>query len=74
MPEHNYTESSLIEQPAIEIFQGLGYEHLNCYNETFGSGGTLGRDNTGEVVLIQRLRSALSRLNPDAADEVGRVK
>ena len=65
----NFNELGLIELPAIEIFKGLGYEHLNCYNETFGSGGTLGRDNTGEVVLIQRLRSALSRLNPDTADE-----
>lgn len=69
MPEHSYSESSLIEQSAIEIFESLGYEHINCYNETLGPGGTPGRDNTGEVVLVQRLRSALAGLNPDIPSE-----
>jgi type I restriction enzyme R subunit len=64
-----FNELELIEEPAIEIFKVLGYEHLNCYNETFGPGGTLGRDNTGEVVLIQRLQAALSKLNPDVPNE-----
>jgi type I restriction enzyme R subunit len=66
---NEYNELSLIEQPAIEIFEGLGYEHLNCYHETFGTSGTLGRENTGEVVLVQRLKSALARLNPDIPSE-----
>lgn len=65
----NFNELGLIELPAIEIFKSLGYNYLNCYNETFGSGGTLGRENTGEVVLIQRLKSALIKLNPDVPDE-----
>lgn len=64
-----YTEDSLIEQPAIEIFQSLGYGHLNCYNETFGKDGTLGRETTSEVVLIPKCRDALTKLNPDVKSE-----
>ena len=37
---------------------------MNCFYERFGPGGTLGRENTGEVVLIPGLRRALERLNP----------
>ena len=37
---------------------------MNCFHERFGPGGTLGRDNSAEVVLLPRLRSALQRLNP----------
>ena len=32
--------------------------------EIFGAGGTLGREASGEVVLVSRLRAALTRLNP----------
>ncbi len=37
--------------------------------ETFGPGGTLGREAKGEVVLLDRLRAALSRLNPSVPPE-----
>jgi hypothetical protein len=32
----DYSESSLVEQPTIELFQSLGYEHQNCFNEKLG--------------------------------------
>ena len=32
--------------------------------ETFGPSGTLGRETSGEVVLVSRLQAALERLNP----------
>src|SRR6266496_6370989 len=32
-----YSEDSLIEQPAIELFKELGWETANCYNESFDS-------------------------------------
>ena len=32
-----YSEDSLVEQPAIELFKELGWEVANCYNERFGS-------------------------------------
>lgn len=65
----SFTESSLIEQPAIEIFQSLGYTHQNCFYETFGKDGTLGRETPSDVVLVPRLRKALLSLNPDLSNE-----
>ena len=64
---HAYTEDQLVEQPAIELFAALGWETVSAMDEVFGAGGTLGRETTGEVVLVARLRAALERLNPDAA-------
>lgn len=60
----DYTEDVLIEKPAIALFKLLQYEHINCFYETFGPSGTLGRETTADVVLTRRLRSALERLNP----------
>jgi hypothetical protein len=31
----DFTEKGLIEQPAIELFQSLGYDYLDCFHETF---------------------------------------
>ncbi len=59
----NYSEDSLIEQPAIEIFKSLGYSYLNCYDETFGNSSTLGRETSSNVVLISKLKPALIRIN-----------
>jgi type I restriction enzyme, R subunit len=59
-----YTEDSLVEQPAIALLSDLGWETTDCYEETFGAGGTLGRETSSEVVLLSRLRPALHRLNP----------
>ncbi len=66
---HAYSEDTLVEQPAIELFAELGYETANCFHETFGPGGTLGRDTKHEVLLVPRLRAALRRLNPDVPGE-----
>jgi len=55
MPINQYTETNLIEQPAIELFGFLGYSHVNCYNETFGEIGTLGRETCmGSDTKIER--------------------
>ena len=59
-----FTEDQLVEQPAIQLFDELGWETINAYHETLGPGGTLGRDNKSEVFLTVRLRAALQRLNP----------
>jgi type I restriction enzyme, R subunit len=61
---HVYTEDHLVEQPAIRLFATLGWETISAMEETFGEGGTLGRETRGEVVLVERLRSALVRFNP----------
>jgi type I restriction enzyme R subunit len=59
-----FTEDQLVEQPAIQLFERLGWETINAYHETLGVGGTLGRDNKSEVFLSTRLRASLQRLNP----------
>ncbi|MHB0935102.1 MAG: type I restriction endonuclease subunit R [Armatimonadota bacterium] len=63
-PDLNFSEDALIEQPAIALFSELGWETANCYHESFGPHGTLGRETKEEVVLVSRLRPALARLNP----------
>jgi len=65
----DYTENSLVEQPAIALFSELGWEAANCFYETFGLKGTLGRETPYDVALEPKLRAALRRLNPGLADE-----
>lgn len=64
-----YTEEQLVEQPAIGLFAALGWQTVSAMEETFGTGGSLGRETKGEVVLMARLRTALSKLNPNAPAE-----
>ena len=66
---HAYTEDQLVEQPAIGLFAELGWQTVSAMEETFGPGGTLERESSGEVVLVQRLRLALTRLNPKTPPE-----
>ncbi len=61
---HPYTESHLVEQPAIGLFAAIGWQTVSAMEETFDAGGTLGRETPGEVVLVSRLREVLVRLNP----------
>src|ERR1035438_3642732 len=58
-----YSEDILIEQPAIEIFQSLGFDYQNCFDETFGINSTLGRETSSDVVLLSKLKPALIKLN-----------
>lgn len=64
MSNHAYTEDQLVEQPAIGLFAALGWQTVSAMEETFGSGSTLVRETKGEVVLVDRLRAALAKLNP----------
>lgn len=59
----DYSENFLIEQPAIEIFKSLDYTHRDCFHETFGENGTLGRGTSSNVVLIPKLKEALVKIN-----------
>ena len=77
---HAYTEDQLVEQPAIGLIAALGWQTVSAMEETFGAGGTLGRETKGEVVLVERLRAALCKFNPalppeaisNAVDELAR--
>lgn len=67
----SYTEDALIEQPAINLFSEIGWQTLDCFSESFGEDGLLGRDNRSEVVLVSELREALTAINPDCtANEI----
>lgn len=69
MSPHAYSEDQLVEQPAIGLFATLGWQTVSAMEETFGPGGTLGRETKGEVVLVERLRAALTLLNPGLPPE-----
>jgi len=60
---HSYSEDQLVEQPAIGMFDTLGWQTVSALEETFGACGTLGRETKGEVVLVERLKAALGKLN-----------
>ncbi len=64
-----YDELTLVEKPAIELFESLGFSYLDCYHETFGDNSTLGRETNSEVVLKNRLTESLINLNPDIKPE-----
>ena len=69
MTPWTYSEDSLVEQPAIQLFAELGWQTVSALEEVFGVGGTLGRETKGGVVLAPRLRAALERLNPSLPPE-----
>jgi type I restriction enzyme, R subunit len=53
MTSTDYSENALVEQPAIALFEELGYETANCFYERVGPDNpTLGRETTAEVVLV----------------------
>ena len=58
------SEDAAVEQPTIALFAELGWETLNCYHEPFGPLSLLGRETMAEVVLPNRLRAAVEKLNP----------
>jgi type I restriction enzyme R subunit len=66
---HDYSEDTLVEQPAIALFESLGWETGNLYAEWTGSSSSEGRQTQQDVVLEDRLRAALSKLNPDLPSE-----
>lgn len=63
-----YTEDALVEKPAISLFESIGWETIDCYSETFGEHGLLGRSNRSEVVLTKALRSSLTKINPSCTE------
>ena len=66
---------SVVEDAAIEWFQGLGYSYLPG-PEIAPDGSTPERTSYGKVILENRLRASLTALNPhldaDTVDEVFR--
>jgi type I restriction enzyme R subunit len=68
-----FSESDLVEQPAIDLFRDLGWQTANLMGEfggkTGGSKSPEGRASKRDVVLPNRLRVAMKRLNPRLPQE-----
>jgi len=65
-----YTEDHLVEQPAIQLMQHeLAWDAATAFDEWSLGASRLGRETKREVVLVDRLRPALTRLNPTLAPE-----
>lgn len=65
-----YSEDALIEQPALDLLESLGWEVFPAMGEfDVVTGSPIGRETKGEVVLVGRLRAALEKLNPDVSPE-----
>ena len=64
-----YSEDALVEQPAIALFETLGWKTINAYGEFDHGTSILGRETKAEVILKSHLRLALLRINPDVAVE-----
>ena len=59
----------MVEQPAVALFAAFGWQTVSALAEAFGPSGTLGRETSGEVVLVSRLRAVLEPLNPQLPAE-----
>lgn len=60
---------SNIERELMKLFASLGWEHIDCMHETFGTDGLLGRDIAEHCHILPRIKKALARLNPNATRE-----
>jgi type I restriction enzyme R subunit len=69
-PHGPYSELGLVEQPALELLEELGWEVVNAFSETLGPTGTVGRDSIHDVELVHRLRDAVRFLNPGVPEHV----
>ncbi|MBS1252939.1 MAG: hypothetical protein MAG451_01982 [Anaerolineales bacterium] len=70
----NYDPDSeaALEAETLALFTDLKWTTANAQAESAGNCPVTGRETTGDVVLVDRLRAALARLNPDVpADALG---
>lgn len=67
MNKTDFTEENL-ENKILDVFQEQGWEVANAFDEKYGNFFT-GRSSMDEVVLEERLKKALIKLNPDLASD-----
>lgn len=63
------SEDDIVEQPALELLEELGWERVNLYEEQPGLANPTGRTSLRQAFLPTRLRAALERLNPSLPPE-----
>ena len=62
-----------LEEAVLAHLTGLGWSTTSGLEETFGPGGTLGRDRESEPILTYRLVEAVERLNPGVPESARSV-
>ena len=65
----DFSEDGAVEQPTIKLFAEIGWQTMNCYHEFASGKSNLGRESMLEVVLVERLKAALEKLNPHLSKE-----
>src|SRR5438309_1172056 len=65
MTYRNPDAEDALEHETIKLFADLGWETADCYHEKIGAQSRYGRQTRTDVVLPDRLRSALLQLNPN---------
>jgi type I restriction enzyme, R subunit len=66
-----YSEDQLVEHPVMQLLgkDHLGWKTANVFHcETFGQGGTIGRDSENDVLLRHRFDAAIRIMNPNLPD------
>ena len=58
-----YINESDIEEADIKLFEAVGFTHIDAYRDKL-----IGRSSLKDVVLVDKLRSALCQLNPALPD------
>lgn len=68
---HKYSENILVQESAGNLLRDeLGWDVQYAYNtEKLGEGGTFGRKDYKEILLVRYFRAALKRLNPWINDD-----
>jgi len=66
------SEDSIVEKPALALFQELGWGHVDLRDEVPGPGNHTGRSSFRQPYLPFRLRAALHKLNPGLQEEAFR--
>jgi type I restriction enzyme R subunit len=71
MARADYTEDAMVQQPAISQLINMGWQYTHAFDTEFKNGvSTLGRRTQHDVILVNDLRPALKRINPDVPDSV----
>ncbi|WP_219892776.1 type I restriction endonuclease subunit R [Aquisediminimonas profunda] len=63
------SEDGIVERPALELLQELGWSHVDLFDEAPGPNNPTGRTSFRQVHLPARLRAALTKLNPGMPEE-----
>ncbi|OQB98535.1 MAG: Type I restriction enzyme EcoR124II R protein [Spirochaetes bacterium ADurb.Bin110] len=67
----DFSESALVEKPAMELFEKLGWSIRDCFHEFDLNGSSfLGRETNADVVLISKLSPVLRKINPEVSDDM----